>query len=343
MRKLLNTLFVMTDGAYLHKEGEAVVIRVDGELKHRIPIHGIGAIVCFGNVSCSQYLMGFCAENGVEVVFLSINGRFLARVLGKIQGNVLLRRQQFRYADNENFKVEVSRAFVAGKIANSRKVLHRALRDHAEKIDADRINDALDRLKYYLGMLEFADNMDIVRGIEGSSANVYFEVFDNLIVAQKDKFTFTGRNRRPPRDRVNALLSFLYTLLRIDAVSALSAVGLDPYVGFLHADRPGRESLALDLMEEFRPFLADRIALSLINTRQISPRDFDVKEAGAVWLNDSGRKKVIKAYQERKREKIHHPFVDETVEIGLLVHIQARLLAKFIRGELDAYPPFVWR
>ena len=343
MKKYLNTLFVTTEGAYLSKENETVVVKIEGRAKLRLPIHNIGAIVCFGRVSLSPHLMDFCTRNGVSIVFLSPWGRFMAKVVGQTRGNVLLRRQQYRRADDRDFRVEASRSFVAGKIANSRTVLMRALRNHRGKIDEDAINRASQVLKHYLWALGNQRDLDGIRGIEGTAAGVYFEVFDKLIVAQKQDFYMRGRSRRPPRDNTNALLSFLYTLLRVDVQSALEVVGLDPYVGFLHSERPGRPSLALDLMEEFRPILADRVALSLINLQQVTRKHFKHTESGGVILNDEGRKKVIVAYQERKRDTIHHPFVDDTVEIGLLMHIQARLLARYIRGELDGYPPFVWR
>ncbi len=343
MRKYLNTLFVMTEGSYLKKEGETVVVKVGDETKIQLPIHNIGSIVCFGYVSCSPYLMSFCNDNKVSITFLSQTGRFLARVHGSTHGNVLLRRQQYRYADDVSFSSDLAKSFIAGKIANSRVVLQRAIRDHSGKVDGDKIESVVSRLGEYLKMLEWENALDKIRGIEGNAASNYFEVFDNLIVAQKESFLFEGRNRRPPKDNMNALLSFLYTLLRLDVQSALESVGLDPYVGFLHTDRPGRASLALDVMEEFRPILADRIALSLVNLKQVQAKDFRTTESGAVIMTEKARKKVIIAYQERKKEKILHPFIGERIEIGLLPHIQAMLLARYIRGDIDGYPPFIWR
>ena len=343
MKKHLNTLFVTTQGAYLAKEGETIVVKVERETRLRLPVHTIGGIVCFGNVSCSPFLMGFCAENGVGISFLSEQGRFLARVQGPVSGNVLLRREQYRRADDEKAAAGIAGNMLIGKISNCRTVLQRALRDHGEKIGEEKISQVIKRLAYYLELLPEAHPLDIVRGYEGDAAHAYFEVFDGLIVAQKDAFRFEDRNRRPPLDNVNALLSFIYTLLVHDIRSALEGVGLDPAVGFLHRDRPGRPSLALDLMEEFRPFLADRLALSLINLRQVQGRGFQKTESGGVTMNDETRKTVLVAYQERKQEEIYHPFLDEKIAIGLLFHIQALLLARHLRGDLDGYPPFIWR
>ncbi|MBU3946880.1 MAG: type I-C CRISPR-associated endonuclease Cas1c [Proteobacteria bacterium] len=343
MKKHLNTLFVTTQGAYLAKEGETVVVKVEKEVRLRIPVHTIGGIVCFGNVGCSPFLMGFCAENGVGVSFLSEHGRFMARIQGPVSGNVLLRREQYRKADDPAFSAGMARAVLIGKIANCRTVLNRALRDHSEKIDADQIADTVKRLSYNLELLNRDQSLDVLRGLEGDAAHIYFGVFDHLIVSQKEAFYFHERNRRPPLDNVNCLLSFIYTLLAHDIRSALETVGLDPAVGFLHRDRPGRPSLALDLMEEFRPVIADRLALSLINLRQVQDKGFKKTDSGAVLMNDDTRKTLLVAYQERKQEEIYHPFIDEKVTIGLLFHIQALLLARYLRGDLDGYPPFIWK
>ncbi|MBI4632962.1 MAG: type I-C CRISPR-associated endonuclease Cas1 [Deltaproteobacteria bacterium] len=343
MKKHLNTLFVTTQGAYLAKEGETIVVKVERDVRLRLPVHTIGGIVCFGNVSCSPFLMGFCAENGVGISFLSEHGRFLARVQGPVSGNVLLRREQYRRADDQKTSADIARSVLTGKIANSRTVLQRALRDHADKMAADQVGLAVKRLNNYLETLNEDQPLDALRGCEGDAAHIYFGVFDHLIVAQKDAFSFQERNRRPPLDSVNALLSFIYTLLVHDIRSALETVGLDPAVGFLHRDRPGRPSLALDLMEEFRPFLADRLALSLINLRQVQEKGFDKTESGAVLMTDDTRKTLLIAYQERKQEEIQHPFLDEKVTIGLLFHTQALLMARYLRGDLDGYPPFIWK
>jgi CRISPR-associated protein Cas1 len=343
MKKHLNTLFVTTQGAYLAKEGETVVVKVEQAVRLRIPVHTIGGIVCFGNVGCSPFLMGFCAENGVGISFLTEYGRFLARVQGPVSGNVLLRREQYRKADDPGFSAGMARAVLIGKIANCRTVLQRALRDHSEKLDAGRIADTVKRLNNHLELLNRDQPLDILRGLEGDAAHIYFSVFDHLIVSQKDAFSFHERNRRPPLDNVNCLLSFIYTLLVHDIRSALETVGLDPAVGFLHRDRPGRPSLALDLIEEFRPFLADRLALSLINLRQVQDKGFIKTDTGAVLMNDDTRKTLLVAYQERKQEEIYHPFLDEKLTIGILFHIQALLLARYLRGDLDGYPPFIWK
>ena len=343
MKKHLNTLFVTTQGAYLAKEGETIVVKVEREARLRLPVHTIGGIVCFGNVSCSPFLMGFCAENGVGVSFLSEHGRFLARVQGPVSGNVLLRREQYRRADDPKASTDIARAVLTGKIANSRTVLQRALRDHADKMAADEVSFAVKRLSNYLNLLNQDQTLNALRGCEGDAAHIYFSVFDHLIIAQKEDFSFQERNRRPPLDNVNALLSFIYTLLVHDISSALETVGLDPAVGFLHRDRPGRPSLALDLMEEFRPFLADRLALSLINRQQVQGKGFQKSESGAVFMTDETRKTLLVAYQERKQEEILHPFLDEKVTIGLLFHMQALLMARYLRGDLDGYPPFIWK
>lgn len=343
MKKLLNTLFVTTQGAYLSKEGETIAVKVNQEVRLRVPVHTIGGIVCFGNVSCSPFLMGFCGENGVGISFMTEHGRFLARVQGPVSGNVLLRREQYRKADDQEYSAQMAKYFVTGKIANGRTVLQRVLRDHFQKLDEEALRKAVDDLSRSLQSLELNQSLDAVRGLEGDAAHTYFSVFDHLIVSQKEEFSFQERNRRPPMDNVNCLLSFLYTLLMHDCRGALESIGLDPAVGFLHRDRPGRPSLALDLMEEFRPFLADRLALSLINLRQVQDKGFKKTEGGAVTMNDETRKTLLVAYQERKQQEITHPFLDEKVSIGILFHVQALLLARCLRGDLDGYPPFIWK
>ncbi len=343
MKKLLNTLYVTTQGAYLSKEGETVLVSVDGEKRLQVPIHTLSGIICFGRVMCSPFLMGFCAENRVEISFLSENGRFLARVQGAVSGNVLLRREQYRQADSPEVSAAMAKSILIGKISNSRTVLQRAARDHGDKIDREEVGRAVSLLGGALKRLEAATDLDALRGIEGETARCYFGVFDHLITSQKGGFKFQGRNRRPPLDNVNCLLSFIYTLLLHDVRSALEGVGLDPAVGYLHRDRPGRPGLALDLMEEFRPFLADRLALSLINLGQVSPKGFRTLETGGVAMDDDTRREVIAAYQKRKQDEMLHPFLDEKVSVGFLFHLQALLLARHLRGDLDVYPPFVWR
>ncbi len=343
MKKHLNTLFVTTQGAYLAKDGETVAVRIDGETKLRIPIHTLEGIVCFGNVGCSPFLLGFCGERKVTVSFLSEYGRFLARVIGPVSGNVLLRREQYRKADDETWSVEIGRVCIMGKIANCRNVLRRALRDHRDKVDNIALNEAVNHLSTALQSLQRKKlNLDQLRGIEGDAAHVYFTVFDHLLVRNKADFVFRERSRRPPLDRVNCLLSFLYTLLMHDIRSALECTGLDPAVGFLHRDRPGRSGLALDLMEEFRP-LADRLALSLINLGQLQGKDFKVSESGAVRMKEEPRKKLLNAWQSRKQDELEHPFIKKRMPVGLLFHAQALLFARLLRGELDGYPPMIWR
>ena len=343
MKKHLNTLFVTTQGAYLGKDGETVAVKIEQKTVLRIPIHTLDGIVCFGAVGCSPYLMGFCAEKDVAISFLTEYGKFLAMVKGPVSGNVLLRRKQFRMADMPNVSAQVASFVLTGKIANCRTVLERSLRDHSEKLDRSSVKKVSNRLSMYIRKELQKDNLDSLRGIEGDAAHQYFSVFDELIFQQKDAFSFSGRNRRPPTDRVNCLLSFVYTLLVHDVRSALESVGLDTSVGFLHRDRPGRPSLALDMMEEFRPFLADRLVLSMINRSQVKPDGFTIKESGAVHMDDDTRKTVLTTYQKRKQENLVHPFLNEKIQIGTLFFIQALLLARFIRGDLDGYPPFIWK
>jgi len=343
MRHLLNTLYVTAQGAYLHRDGENIVVRVGGEVKMRVPIHNLGGVVCFGQVSCSSPLMELCAERQVALSFLSEYGHFYARVDGPVSGNVILRREQYRRADDESASAAIARSIVIGKLSNCRTVLMRAMRDHPEEISTSDISNASRHLAMLLGLLGQDQPLETIRGIEGDAARWYFSVFDHLIVKQKDSFFFRERSRRPPLDNLNALLSFLYTIVRHDVGAALESVGLDPAVGFLHRDRPGRPGLALDIMEEFRPLMADRLALSLINRQQVSGRGFKTTESGAVMMDDEIRKTVLIAYQERKQEKIQHPFIKETVEFGLLPYVQALLLSRHLRGDLDAYPPYIWK
>ncbi|HRP63848.1 MAG TPA: type I-C CRISPR-associated endonuclease Cas1c [Phycisphaerales bacterium] len=350
MKHHLNTLFVTTQGAYLRKEGEAVVVRIDGQTKLRVPLHHLGGICCFGRVACSPHLMGRCAEAGIAISFLSENGRLQARVLGFTPGNVLLRREQYRRADdftNSNGRLTgcaaVVRPIVTAKLLNSRAVLLRGIRDYSESPGRDNLDAAAMALAATLKMAEFETDVDRLRGMEGDGANSYFRALQYLVTRDDSAWQFAGRSRRPPRDPMNCLLSFLYTLLMHDARSACEAAGLDSQVGFLHRDRPGRASLALDLMEELRAFLCDRLALSLINRQQVNASGFETTEAGGVMMNDQTRKIVLTAYQKRKQEELTHPFLDEKVSIGLIVHLQARLLARHLRGDLDLYPPFIWK
>ncbi|MGH7619484.1 MAG: type I-C CRISPR-associated endonuclease Cas1c [Gemmatimonadaceae bacterium] len=341
MKQHLNTLFVTTQGAYVAKEGQAVVVRVDGEARFRLPMHNLAGIMCFGQVSCSPWLMEACAKNEITLSFVSESGRFLAAVHGFSPGNVLLRREQYRRADDMQASVGIARNVVAAKIANSRSVLLRGARDYKESPRRAELMAASARLAACVPQARAADSLDMLRGIEGESAALYFGAFNGLLTAQQDAFAMTHRTRRPPMDRINSLLSFLYAMLAHDARGACESVGLDAAVGFLHRDRPGRPGLALDLMEEFRALLADRVALNLVNRQQVKPDGFREGETGGIEMDDATRKTVIAAYQERKQKELIHPFLNETVSAGLLVHLQARLLARHLRGDLDAYPAFI--
>jgi CRISPR-associated protein Cas1 len=343
MRHLLNTLYVTTQGAYLARDGETVAVRVEKETRLRVPLHTLGGIVCFGQVSCSPPLMQLCAERGVKISFLSEYGKFWARVEGPVSGNVLLRREQYRWSDDPDKSAEIAQAVVTAKVANCRVVLLRVLRDHPEIPGGPEVEAARGALERSLFLLQKPLSLDTVRGIEGDTARQYFAVFDHLILTQKEEFFFKERTRRPPLDNMNALLSFLYTLLAHDVRSALETVGLDPAVGFLHRDRPGRPSLALDLMEELRPVLADRLALSLVNRQQVKGKGFKTTETGAVTMDDETRKELLVAYQKRKQEELQHPFINEKVALGLLPFVQAMLLSRYLRGDLDGYPPYFWK
>lgn len=343
MRKLLNTLYVTTQGAYLSKERESIIVSIEREVKLRVPVHTLDGIICFGNVLCSPFLLGFCAEKGLEVSFLTAHGRFLARVNGPVSGNVLLRRRQYRMADDDQASSGIARSCLIGKVANSRHLLQRCLRDHGDNHDDEAIKQTVMRLKNSLEKLKRSASVDELRGLEGDCSREYFSVFDKAIGSQKKHFSFAGRSRRPPLDNMNALLSFIYTLLAHDTRSALESVGLDPAVGFLHRDRPGRYSLALDTMEEFRSVLADRLALSLVNLKMVTGNGFRKTESGAVVMDDNTRKKVLRAWQERKKDEVTHPFINEKISVGMIPFVQALLLARHIRGYIEAYPPFIWR
>jgi CRISPR-associated protein Cas1 len=334
---------VTTAGTYLAKDGDAVDVRVERETRLRVPLLNLGGIVCFGRVSASPALMARCAEAGVSVTFLTEHGRFLARVSGFTPGNVLLRREQYRRADDAGASVRIARTIVAAKIANGRAVLLRAARDHPDVPGRDEVDTAAARMAGDARRSMLIETVSSLRGVEGDAASTYFSVFGHLVVAQRDGFTFTTRSRRPPLDPLNALLSFVYTLLAHDVRAACEAAGLDPAVGFLHEDRAGRPGLALDLMEELRGFVADRLVLSLVNRQQVRPDGFHREPSGAVTMDDATRKAVLVAYQERKQEQITHPFLNEKATIGLVPHLQARLLARHLRGDLDSYPAFIPR
>lgn len=346
MRRQLNTLYVNTDGAWLKKDGANIVMQVEGAERARLPMHMLESVVCIGRVLVSPTLLGYCAEQGISVVYLTQNGRFLARVEGPVSGNVLLRREQYRRSDNHQQCAAIVRNVLLGKVHNQRVVIGRGLRDHGASLDESghgALTQARKKLQRILDRLLNESDPNVMRGLEGDAAQIYFGVFDHLLRINSPALRFSGRNRRPPTDPVNAVLSFLYTLLTHDCRSALESVGLDPAVGFLHRDRPGRPSLALDLMEELRAILADRIVLSLLNRRQLSERDFMTFDNGAVSLKDDARKNVLMTYQERKQEELRHPFLNEPVTVGLLPAIQAQLLARHLRGDLEAYPPFIWK
>jgi len=343
MKKLGNVLYITTPQAYVSLDGETVVVKKEEKQSTRLPLHNLEAIVCFNYPGVSPALMGACAERNIGLSFLKPGGRFLARVTGRVNGNLLLRKKQYHLAQDEHTLVSVAGSCLSAKIFNSRQVINRAIRDHSLLVDVPALQATSDFLKETLLAVQTADNLETLRGLEGSAAKQYFGVFDKLILHQKQDFAFTGRNRRPPLDKVNALLSFLYTLLTYEVSSALETVGLDPQVGFLHADRPGRPSLALDLIEELRPVLADRLALTLINRQQIKGSGFACKESGGILMDDDTRKKVLSAWQEKKQTEIIHPYLQERIPMGLLPHTQALLLARYLRGDLDAYPPFFWK
>jgi CRISPR-associated protein Cas1 len=343
VKKLLNTLYVTTPNAFLTKEGENVVIKVEDETKFRMPIHNLEGIVCFGYIGASPALMKLCCDKNVGLSFLNEYGKFYARVSGEVKGNVLLRREQYRRADCIQSSLEIGKNIILGKLINSRSVLRRAIRDHSLIIDKNKIEEVIYRLSYKINNIDRCSNLEELRGLEGEGAREYYSVFDELILWQKEDFYMEKRTRRPPLDNLNALLSFLYTLLAHDAQSALEAVGLDPYVGFLHRDRPGRASLALDLMEELRPYLADRVAVTLINRKQITGKGFIQKETYGIIMNQETKKEVLMAWQKRKQETIRHPFINEEINVGLLPYVQAMLLARFLRGDIDGYPPFLYK
>ena len=340
MKKLLNVLYVTTPESYLSKDGQNVVVSVKQEERFRIPIINLESIVTFGYMGASPGLMKLCADNGVSLAFLSPSGRFIGRFQGPIQGNVLLRKNQYQISENEEHSLHFAKLFIAGKIQNYRTIVQRFIRDYGNNIELDTVVKYLDTRKQ--AALNANDSSQLI-GVEGDAANSYFGIFQKMILHQQEDFSFHGRNRHPPKDRVNALLSFFYTLLANETASALETVGLDPYIGFLHKLRPGRTSLALDLMEEMRAYLGDRMVLSLINRKQLTATDFIESGEGMVLLTDSGRKTVLTAWQKKKSETIVHPYLEEKIQIGLLPYVQALLLAKTIRGDIDDYPVFIIR
>jgi CRISPR-associated protein Cas1 len=340
MKRLLNTLFITTHGAYIAKEGMTITIRIEGEIRMRLPIHTLNGIVCFGGVAVSPDAMELCADNNVTISFLGEFGHFKARVVGRTQGNVLLRREQYRRADDPKQSSEIARIFIIAKIANARNIVLRAIREKYENGNTSEMEIAARKMLNVIKQLKDPIDSETLLGKEGEAAKIYFDIFNDLICAQKEHFIFKGRSRRPPLDLVNSMLSFVYTLLVHDATAALETVGLDPYVGFFHKDRPGRPGLALDIMEEFRGYIADRLVLTLINTQQVKPEGFTITESGGILMDDQTRKTVITAYQKRKQEEVRHPFLQENIPVGMLIFSQAMLLARYLRGDLEKYPAF---
>ena len=342
MKKLGNILYVTTPEAYLSLDGENVVVKKDEKTSMRLPLHNLDNIVCFNYPGVSPALMAACAKHNIGLSFLKPSGRFLARVTGRTKGNLLLRKRQYQLSEDKAAAVSIAASCLLGKVYNSRKVVERTLRDHAMLVDVTALQSASSFLKGILKSIQTSETVETLRGLEGSAAKRYFAVFGQFVLQQREDFAFQERSRRPPRDNINALLSFLYTLLTYEVASALETVGLDPYIGFLHVDRPGRPSLALDIMEELRPVFADRLALSLVNRKQINSKGFVQKESGGILMDDDTRKKVLTAWQARKRDEIVHPYLKERIPFGLIPHVQAMLLARYLRGDLDAYPPFFW-
>lgn len=343
MKKLLNTLYVTSPGRYLSLDGENVVVTEEGKEIARLPLHNLEGIVTFGYTGASPALMGACAERDIALSFLSPNGYFLARVSGRQRGNILLRRKQYRVADNEEESIKIARNCIVGKIHNAKWVIERTCRDYLMRVDAERMKTASMHLGDMMREARACNTSDRLRGIEGVAAAEYFSVFDEMILRRKDVFTFKERSRRPPLDPVNAMLSFTYTLLTSTCQSALETVGLDPYAGFFHTDRPGRASLALDMIEELRSVMADRFVLSMINLGVVDKDSFITMESGAVVMTDETRKNFLAQWQKKKQEIITHPFLGEKVEWGMVPYVQAMLLARHLRGDTDEYPPFLWK
>ncbi|MEG1191029.1 MAG: type I-C CRISPR-associated endonuclease Cas1c [Oscillospiraceae bacterium] len=343
MKKLQNTLYISTPNRYISLDGENVVVSEDKTEIGRVPLHNLEAIVSYGYTGASPALMGACAERGIALSFMTANGRFLARVTGKVNGNVTLRRQQFRIADDAAESLKISKNMLLGKVYNAKWVLERCTRDYPLRVDTAAIKAKSATMGECLQKIRSAPNSDTLRGYEGDAALAYFSVFNQMLLQQKEDFAFEKRSRRPPLDRINSLMSFIYSLTAGMCASALEAIGLDPAVGFFHTDRPGRASLALDLMEEFRAVLCDRFVLGLINLRVVNAKDFIIRENGAVIMTDDTRSAVLKAWQTKKYEEITHPFLGEKIEWGMLPYVQAMLLARSIRGDLEEYPPFLWK
>lgn len=343
MRRLLNTLFVTSEDAYLSLDGENIVVNREKKEIGRFPLHNLEGIVCFSYSGASPALMGACAKRSIGLSFCTPNGKFLAKTAGIANGNVLLRREQYRAADDLERSCQIARNMIWGKLYNCRWSIERTKRDHKLRIDEEKFQNASAAIYGIMPQMLETTSLDSLRGLEGAAASAYFDVFDDMILRSKEEFFFHGRNRRPPTDNINAMLSFAYSLLANDCASALESIGLDAYVGFLHRDRPGRTSLALDLMEELRPCFADRFVLSIVNNKVIQSGDFEATESGAVIMTDAGRRKFLKSWQERKQDMITHPYLKEKMPWGLVPYTQALLLARFLRNDLDAYPPFLWK
>lgn len=344
MKQALNTLFITTPGTWLSLRNNNVVVKIDGVEKNAVNIGILESILCFGQVNATFPLMGYCAEHGVNFAFFGENGKFLGRVQGPVHGNVLLRRGQYRIADDDAQAASIVRCVLLGKLANTKAALRRFMRDHPpEGAAGEKFHAAVSTVEALAAQIKGSRDTDEMRGFEGTAARAYFDVFDGMILHQKEGFKFAGRTKRPPLDAVNAMLSFVYALLANDAEAALEGVGLDPAVGFLHKDRSGRSSLALDLMEEFRPWLADRFVLSMINKQQVKPENFRTTESGAVTMDDGARKKILAEWHDRKQDEITHPYTGEKMPLGMVPHMQAMLLARRIRGDMKEYPPFVWK
>lgn len=343
MKKLLNTLYVTSENSYLALDGENIVVLEDKQEIGRLPLHNLDSVVSFGYRGTSPALMGACAERNISLCYVSPQGKFLARVSGRTKGNVILREQQYKSSCDEKVSFSIAQNCIIGKVFNARWVLERAVRDHSLQIDVDRVKDTSEKLKNSLEYIKNCKSKEQLRGYEGEAASIYFSVFNELILQQKTDFVFGGRSKRPPMDNVNAMLSFVYTLLTNQIASALECVGLDPYVGYLHTERPGRVSLALDLIEELRAVLADRFVLSLINKKIVSKKNFKIKENGAVLMNDELRKKLLTEWQNKKKESLTHPYLKEKIQWGMVPYVQAMLLARYLRGDLDGYPVFLWK
>ena len=343
MKKLLNTLYVTSENSYLSLDGENIVVFEDKKEVGRLPLHNLEGIVSFGYRGTSSALMGACADRNISLCYVTPQGKFLARVTGKIKGNVILRQQQYESSRDKEISLSIAKNCITGKIYNARWVLERAVRDHSLQINTDQVKTASVHLKQSLEYIRNSQSKEQLRGYEGEAASIYFGVFNELILQQKKDFVFCGRNKRPPLDNINAMLSFVYTLLTNQIASALECVGLDPYIGYLHTERPGRVSLALDLIEELRAPLADRFVLSLINKKVITRKNFKTKENGAVIMDDEARKRLLTEWQNRKKETITHTFLKEKIEWGMVPYVQAMLLARYLRGDLDGYPVFLWK